>query len=185
MHGPLFRRALLILGYGSPARRLIPYDNANRCRIPQGRIASRNPPSRRTYFAITKRDCPEFLTCQVSLAFFRTRIRLNSLPKLALWHLIVTCQYRTFCHLWRLVVRPTNLTVAPSGRMIIPASMRAKLGCQKGGKLLARFVGNTIVLEPIDAAVSRAQALVRQYVPKAAGIVDELIAERHEIAKSE
>jgi antitoxin PrlF len=82
-------------------------------------------------------------------------------------------------------MRPTNLTVAPSGRMIIPANMRAKLGCQKGGKLLARFVDDTIVLEPIDAAVTRAQALVRQYVPKTAGIVDELIAERHEAAKNE
>lgn len=82
-------------------------------------------------------------------------------------------------------MRPTSLTVAPSGRMIIPASMRAKLGCQKGGNLLARLVDDTIVLEPIDAAVHRAQALVSQYISKTAGIVDELIAERHEAAKSE
>lgn len=82
-------------------------------------------------------------------------------------------------------MRPTNLTVAPSGRLIIPAGMRAKLGCQKGGNLLARLVGNTIVLEPIDAAVHRAQTLVRKYIPKSSGVVDELIAERHEAARNE
>jgi AbrB family looped-hinge helix DNA binding protein len=82
-------------------------------------------------------------------------------------------------------MRSTNLTVAPSGRIIIPASMRAKLGCLKGGKLLARFVDDTIVLEPIDVAVTRARALVSQYISKTAGIVDELIAERHEAAKNE
>ena len=82
-------------------------------------------------------------------------------------------------------MEPAHLTVAPNGRLIIPASMRAKLGCQKGGNLLARLVDNTIVLEPIDAAVQRAQALVRQYIPTPIGVVDELIAERHQAAKNE
>ena len=80
---------------------------------------------------------------------------------------------------------PVNLTVAPSGRVIIPAAMRAKLGCPKGGKILARLVDNTIILEPINAAVQRAQGLVSQYIPQHAGLVEELIAERHLAAKSE
>lgn len=82
-------------------------------------------------------------------------------------------------------MKPVNLTVAPTGRIIIPAAMRAKLGCPKGGKILARLVDNTIVLEPINAAVQRAQELVSQYIPQRADIVDELIAERHLAAKNE
>lgn len=80
---------------------------------------------------------------------------------------------------------PVNLTVAPTGRIIIPAAMRAKLGCPRGGKILARLVDNTIILEPINAAVQRAQDLVSQYIPQHAGLVEELIAERHLAAKSE
>jgi AbrB family looped-hinge helix DNA binding protein len=78
-----------------------------------------------------------------------------------------------------------SLTIAPNGRIVIPANMRAELGWQNGGKLLARLVNGTVVLEPVDAAIRRAQALVSQYVPKNAGIVDELIAERHIAAENE
>jgi AbrB family looped-hinge helix DNA binding protein len=78
-----------------------------------------------------------------------------------------------------------NLTIAPNGRVVIPANMRAKLGWQSGGKLLARLVDGTVVLEPIDVAIHRAQAMVRQYVPQGSGLVEELIAERHEAAERE
>ncbi len=78
-----------------------------------------------------------------------------------------------------------SLTIAPNGRIVIPANMRAELGWQKGGKLLARLVDGAVVLEPIDAAIRRAQALVRQYVPANSGLVDELIAERHKAAERE
>jgi antitoxin PrlF len=59
-----------------------------------------------------------------------------------------------------------NLSIAANGRIVIPANMRAELGWQGGGKLLARLVDGTVVLEPIDAAIRRAQALVSQYVPE-------------------
>jgi AbrB family looped-hinge helix DNA binding protein len=78
-----------------------------------------------------------------------------------------------------------NLTLAPNGRVVIPANMRAELGWQGGKKLLARLVGGTVVLEPIDAAISRAQAMVRQYVPESVKLADELIAERRAAAKNE
>ncbi len=80
---------------------------------------------------------------------------------------------------------PVSLTIAPNGRVVIPANMRAELGWQKGRKLLARLVDGAVVLEPIDAAIRRAQALVRQYVPANAGLVDELISERHKAAAHE
>jgi len=57
--------------------------------------------------------------------------------------------------------------------------MRAELGLKGGGDVMARLVDGAVVLEPIDAAVRRAQALVRRYVPEGDNLVDELIAERH------
>jgi len=78
-----------------------------------------------------------------------------------------------------------NLTIAPNGRVVIPAHMRAQLGLQRGGKLLARLVDGTIILEPLDAAVRRAQAMVARYVEPGAPLVDELIAERRAAAERE
>lgn len=78
-----------------------------------------------------------------------------------------------------------NLPIAPNGRVVIPANMRAKLGGQSGSKLLARLVDGTVVLEFIDVAIQRAQAMVREYVPRESGLVEELITERHEAAERE
>lgn len=78
-----------------------------------------------------------------------------------------------------------SLTIAPNGRVVIPANMRTELGCQGGGKLLARLVDGTVVLEPVDAAIRRAQAMVSRYVPKGSGLVEELIAERHAASERE
>ncbi len=75
--------------------------------------------------------------------------------------------------------------MAPNGRVVIPANMRAELGWQTGGKLVARLVDGAVILEPVDAAVRRAQALVRQYLPETAGLVDELISERRAAAERE
>lgn len=78
-----------------------------------------------------------------------------------------------------------NLTIAANGRIVIPAAMRAELGWQGGEKVLARLVDGAVVLETVDAAIRRAQALVSQYVPENPGLVDELIAERRIAAGNE
>ena len=78
-----------------------------------------------------------------------------------------------------------NLTLAPNGRVVIPANMRAELGFQGGGKLHARLVDGVLILEPLDAAIRRAQAMVRRYVPPESGLADELVAERHAAAEHE
>jgi len=70
------------------------------------------------------------------------------------------------------------LTVARNGRVEIPASMRAELGVQQGDKLIARLMDGVLILEPIDAAIRRAQGMVAKYVPSGSPLVDELIAER-------
>ena len=78
-----------------------------------------------------------------------------------------------------------HLTMASNGRLVIPASMRAEIGLQDGGNIIARVENGVVVLEPIGAAVRRAQSLVRQYVPEGVSLVDEVIAERHEAARHE
>ena len=78
-----------------------------------------------------------------------------------------------------------HLTMAANGRIVIPAAMRGALGVQGGGKLVARLVEGTVVLEPLEAAIRRAQAMVARYAPRGSGLVDELIAERRAAARRE
>jgi antitoxin PrlF len=79
----------------------------------------------------------------------------------------------------------TNLSMASNGRIVIPANMRAALGLQDGGQVVARLVDGAVVLEPIETAIRRAQAMVRKYVPQGTDLVGELIAERHAAAARE
>jgi AbrB family looped-hinge helix DNA binding protein len=79
----------------------------------------------------------------------------------------------------------TPLNLAPNGRLVIPVAMRAALGLEAGGKLVARLVDGAIVLEPVGAAIARAQAMVARYVPANVSLVDELIAERRAAAERE
>ena len=78
-----------------------------------------------------------------------------------------------------------SLTVAPNGRVVIPAALREHLGVKDGGQLIARVEGGALVLETIHAVVARAQAMVRKYVPDTTGKLDEFIAERHAAARDE
>jgi AbrB family looped-hinge helix DNA binding protein len=79
----------------------------------------------------------------------------------------------------------TNLTLAANGRVVIPAAMRQALGLHEGARIVARVVDGAIVLEPIEAAVRRAQAMVAPYARPGVGVVDELIAERRAAAGRE
>ncbi|WP_044559411.1 AbrB/MazE/SpoVT family DNA-binding domain-containing protein [Azospirillum sp. B4] len=78
-----------------------------------------------------------------------------------------------------------NLTVASNGRVVIPAQMRTALGLQDGGKVVARLEDGVVVLEPIDAAIRRAQAMVRRYVPEGTDLISELAAERRAASERE
>ncbi len=79
----------------------------------------------------------------------------------------------------------SHLTLAANGRVVIPAALRAALGLQDGSRLVARIEGGAIVLEPIEAAIARAQATIARYVPKDIDLAAELIAERRQIAERE
>ena len=49
---------------------------------------------------------------------------------------------------------------------------------EPGGKFIVYVEDGQIRLEPIQAAVARAQAIVRRYVPEGISLVDELSEER-------
>jgi AbrB family looped-hinge helix DNA binding protein len=78
-----------------------------------------------------------------------------------------------------------GLTLAPNGRIVIPAAMRAALGLKGGARLVARVEDGAIILEPIETSVRRSQALVAAYANAGAHMSDELIAERRAEAAGE
>jgi AbrB family looped-hinge helix DNA binding protein len=82
-------------------------------------------------------------------------------------------------------VRTTKVRIGPDGRIVVPASFRETLGIKEGDTLFASLDDGEIHLLTIPAAVRRAQALVRRYVPEGVSLVDELLAERRREAEGE
>ena len=78
-----------------------------------------------------------------------------------------------------------HVPVSPDGRLVLPASLRQLLHVEDGGQLIIREEEGRLVLESMDDAVRRAQALVRHYVPTAQGVTDELLDERRAAAACE
>ncbi len=75
--------------------------------------------------------------------------------------------------------------MASNGRLVIPANVRSELGMQNGGNFIVHVQDGQIRLEPIHAAVARAQAIVRRYVPETASLVGELTEDRRRTAENE
>ncbi len=78
-----------------------------------------------------------------------------------------------------------HATVAPNGRLVIPAGLRKAMGLAKGGAVLLRLEADGVRLETIDDSIRRAQALVRAHARAEPSPVEELIAERHAAARDE
>jgi len=78
-----------------------------------------------------------------------------------------------------------KVRLGPDGRVVIPASIRDALGLKEGDVLFARLEGGEIKLLTPHAAMMRAQAIVRQFVPANVSLVDELLAERRREAARE
>jgi len=77
------------------------------------------------------------------------------------------------------------VAMASNGRLVIPANVRSELGMQNGGNFIVHVQDGQIRLEPIHAAVARAQAIVRRYVPETASLVGELTEDRRRAAENE
>jgi AbrB family looped-hinge helix DNA binding protein len=75
--------------------------------------------------------------------------------------------------------------IAEGGRIVIPAEYRKALGLQVGDEVVLSLDEDQVRVYTIDAAIRRAQALVRQYVPAERSLVDELIADRRAEAARE
>ena len=82
-------------------------------------------------------------------------------------------------------VEPRTLRIAPNGRLVIPADMRAAMLIDDSGLLTARVVqGELRVCTPL-AAVRTLQGMLHDKVPAGVSLADELIAERRAEAQRE
>lgn len=77
-----------------------------------------------------------------------------------------------------------EVQVGPQGRLVIPAPLRKALNIGVGDRLVARKVGDSLVLERREAIERRLQDRFR-HIPREVSLVDELIAERREEAAKE
>jgi bifunctional DNA-binding transcriptional regulator/antitoxin component of YhaV-PrlF toxin-antitoxin module len=81
--------------------------------------------------------------------------------------------------------RTTKVRSRTGGRVVIPARFRNALGLKEHEVLFAHIENGEIHLLTATAAMRRAQAIVRQFVPESVGLVDELINERRREARRE
>ena len=75
--------------------------------------------------------------------------------------------------------------VNENGRVVIPAAFRKALGINIGDEVVLRMEDDELRITTLKRRVERAQRLVRKHVKRGTSLVDELIAERREAARSE
>ena len=78
-----------------------------------------------------------------------------------------------------------TVTVAENGRVVLPLALRRRLNVLRGGTVVIREEDGRLLLESVDDAIGRAQALVRRFAPDAMGVVDEFLNERRDEAERE
>jgi len=77
-----------------------------------------------------------------------------------------------------------EVQVGAQGRVVIPAALRKALKLKPGDRLVARKVGESLVLERREIVEKRLRARFR-HIPGDVSLVDELIAERRTEAAGE
>jgi AbrB family looped-hinge helix DNA binding protein len=78
-----------------------------------------------------------------------------------------------------------EIQLGAQGRVVIPAALRKALHLEQGDRLIARKVGDSLVLERREAIEKRLVDRFR-HIPQEVSLADELIAERRaEAAKEE
>jgi AbrB family looped-hinge helix DNA binding protein len=80
--------------------------------------------------------------------------------------------------------RSSEVQVGAQGRLVIPAPLRKALNLKPGDRLIARQVGESLVMERREAIEKRLWDMF-SHIPKEISLVDELIAERRAEARRE
>ncbi len=78
-----------------------------------------------------------------------------------------------------------RVNVLPNGRLVLPVQLRRRLGIERGGQIVAEIDGDVVRLTTADRSLDEAGALFRSHVPGAAGLADEVIADRRAEAAAE
>ena len=72
-----------------------------------------------------------------------------------------------------------QVTIAPNGRMSLPADLRRRLGLTGGGALVVEELPDGLVLRTVAQSIAHAQALARRYTAdKPEASVDAFLANR-------
>jgi len=82
-----------------------------------------------------------------------------------------------------MAVHRTRIT--EGGRVVIPAEFRRELGLNPGDSVVIDIADGELRIRSLRAAVQRAQALVRRYVPADVNLSDELLRDRRAEAERE
>ncbi len=77
-----------------------------------------------------------------------------------------------------------EILLGAQGRLVIPAALRKALKLQQGDRLVARKMGDSLVLERRDAILKNLQQRFSG-IPDTTSLADELIAQRRQEAKTE
>jgi AbrB family looped-hinge helix DNA binding protein len=71
------------------------------------------------------------------------------------------------------------------GCIVIPPSVRARLGLKAGDALIVSVEDGELHLLTMAAAARKVQAMIRRYIPEGVSLVDELIEDRRREAEAE
>ncbi len=79
-----------------------------------------------------------------------------------------------------------QVVVGDRGRIVLPADLRAKLGLERGSRLLLRSEADgSLSLLPYRAVADSGRGMLSGLAPESESMVDELLAERRREAEVE
>jgi antitoxin component of MazEF toxin-antitoxin module len=81
--------------------------------------------------------------------------------------------------------QPGKVRIGPEGEVRIPEIVLQRLGLSEGHSLFVEVVEGEIHLLSVTAAVRRAQAKIREFIPEGISLVDELLQDRRREAEGD
>ena len=82
-------------------------------------------------------------------------------------------------------MQPQRVRIIEGGKLVIPAAMRRELGIATGDTVVIEVADGELRVRSLPAAIARAQAILRRYVPEGVSLADELVADRRREAERE